>query len=75
MNDHSAPEQQAVQAFIDRWQDSDGKELANYQLFLTELCQLLGLPGPETSANVMRAVRAIDFRQIRNRQGTRPYGL
>ena len=40
MNNHSSPEQQAVQAFIDRWQDSDGKERANYQLFLTELCQL-----------------------------------
>ena len=47
MNDHSAPEPQAVQAFIARWQDAHGKERANYQLFLTELCQLLNLPGPE----------------------------
>jgi len=36
-----------VEAFIDRWRDSDGLERANYQLFLTELCHLLGLPGPE----------------------------
>ena len=48
MNDASskhAPE--AVEAFIDRWTDTGGKERANYQLFLTELCQLLDLPGPE----------------------------
>jgi len=36
-----------VDAFIARWRDTGGKERANYQLFLTELCQLLGLPGPE----------------------------
>ena len=40
-------EQNPVEAFIDRWRDTGGKERANYQLFLTELCQLLGLPGPE----------------------------
>jgi len=38
---------EAVEAFIDRWRDTGGKERANYQLFLTELCQLLDLPGPE----------------------------
>lgn len=37
----------AVDAFIERWRDTGGKERANYQLFLTELCQLLDLPGPE----------------------------
>lgn len=36
-----------VEAFIERWRDSGGLERANYQLFLTELCQLLDLPGPE----------------------------
>ncbi|QKK02844.1 MAG: class I SAM-dependent DNA methyltransferase [Pseudomonadota bacterium] len=43
--DKHTPE--AVEAFIDRWTDTGGKERANYQLFLTELCQLLDLPGPE----------------------------
>ena len=47
MNDQSAPETTAVQAFIARWQNAHGKERANYQLFLAELCQLLNLPGPE----------------------------
>lgn len=33
-----------VEAFIARWQDQDGgQERANYALFLTELCDLLGL--------------------------------
>jgi len=36
-----------IDAFIERWRDTGGKERANYQLFLTELCQLLDLPGPE----------------------------
>lgn len=36
-----------VDAFIERWQDTGGKERSNYQLFLTELCQLLQLPGPQ----------------------------
>ena len=30
-------EDEAVEAFIDRWRDTGGKERANYQLFLTEL--------------------------------------
>jgi len=43
----ATPSQTAVDAFIDRWSDTGGKERANYQLFLTELCQLLDLPGPD----------------------------
>lgn len=30
-------------AFIARWEPSGGKELANYQSFLIELCALLGV--------------------------------
>ncbi|MCX7165234.1 MAG: class I SAM-dependent DNA methyltransferase [Rhodocyclales bacterium] len=37
----------AVEAFIVRWQAAGGSERANYQLFITELCELLGLPKPE----------------------------
>jgi len=40
-----------VQAFIERWRDTGGKERANYQLFLTELCRLLDLPGPEPAGD------------------------
>jgi len=33
--------------FIARWQPSGGKELANYQSFLIELCSLLGVSPPD----------------------------
>lgn len=36
-----------VEAFIERWSVSGGGERSNYQLFLTELCALLRMPGPE----------------------------
>jgi hypothetical protein len=37
----------AIEAFISRWSAATGSERANYQLFLTELCTLLGLPQPD----------------------------
>ncbi|MFP4209261.1 MAG: type IIL restriction-modification enzyme MmeI, partial [Wenzhouxiangella sp.] len=51
MNDSTQPTSAAIDAFIHRWQDARGKERANYQLFLTELCQLLDLPGPEPAGD------------------------
>ena len=36
-----------VSAFIERWSKSGGAERANYQLFLTELCDVLGVPRPD----------------------------
>jgi hypothetical protein len=41
----------AVEAFIARWQGQEGgQERANYALFLTELCDLLGLPHAEPAS-------------------------
>ena len=37
------------QAFIERWSRSGGSERANYQLFLIELCDLLGVPRPDVA--------------------------
>ena len=34
-------------AFIARWQKSGAAERANYQLFLSELCDVLGVPRPD----------------------------
>jgi hypothetical protein len=44
----AAPE--TIQAFIDRWQNSGAAERANYQLFLTELGDIIGVehPRPKT---------------------------
>jgi hypothetical protein len=36
-----------IAGFIARWQASAAAERANYQLFLSELCDLLGVPPPE----------------------------
>ncbi len=36
-----------IDAFILRWQQAGGGERANYQMFLTELCTLIGAPLPE----------------------------
>lgn len=46
VNDPPASEA-AVAAFIARWEPSGGKELANYQSFLNELCLLLEVEPPE----------------------------
>ena len=37
----------AVADFVSRWEASGSAERANYTMFLTELCALLGVPGPE----------------------------
>ena len=43
--------QAKVEAFIARWQGQEGgQERANYALFLTELCDLLGLPHPDPAS-------------------------
>lgn len=40
-----------VEAFISRWQGREGgQERANYALFLTELCDTLGLPHPQPAS-------------------------
>jgi hypothetical protein len=37
----------AIENFIARWQKAEAAERANYQMFLTELCDLLELPHPD----------------------------
>ena len=36
-----------IPEFIRRWQNSGAAERANYQLFLSELCDVLGVPRPD----------------------------
>ena len=54
-------------AFVDRWQRSGAAERANYQLFLSELCDVLEVPRPEPAvpddaANAYVFERAVTFR-------------
>lgn len=56
----------SVQAFVARWENSGAAERANYQLFLSELCDLLGVPRPDpatadTSQNAYVFERAVTF--------------
>ena len=41
----------AAENFIKRWQASGASERANYQLFLTELCELLGVEKPRPASD------------------------
>ncbi|GAB3833640.1 hypothetical protein GCM10028895_52840 [Pontibacter rugosus] len=41
----------AVEQFISRWKASGASERANYQLFLTELCELLGVEKPQPATD------------------------
>ncbi|MGD9887801.1 MAG: class I SAM-dependent DNA methyltransferase [Halothiobacillaceae bacterium] len=43
-----------IHTFITRWSAASGSERANYQLFLTELCQLLDLPRPDPASDDTR---------------------
>ena len=44
-------DQPALEAFVRRWKAASGSERANYQLFLTELCTLLGLRAPDPASS------------------------
>jgi hypothetical protein len=50
MDDTTAADAGPITAFIDRWRGATGKEIANFQPFMRELCAVLGLPDapPET---------------------------
>jgi hypothetical protein len=56
-----------AKAFIERWKKSGAAERANYQLFLTELCDILGVTRPDPSRpddteNEYVFERAVTFR-------------
>jgi hypothetical protein len=40
----------AIDSFISRWAASGAAERANYQMFLAELCDLLGVPRPDPTS-------------------------
>ena len=39
-----------IQTFINRWQASGAAERANYQLFLAELCDVIGVAHPQPAS-------------------------
>ena len=44
-----------VEDFIEKWQPSGGNERANTQLFITDLCALLGVEPPQSTQSEMAA--------------------
>lgn len=48
------PADAALDAFIARWDAAGGSERANYQLFVNELCELLGVPTPDPARDDTR---------------------
>ncbi|MBB3611588.1 class I SAM-dependent DNA methyltransferase [Rhizobium sp. BK602] len=65
--------QAEVERFIDRWQHQEGgQERANYALFLTELCDLLGLPHANPASAAHEANDYVFERVVREsaRDGT-----
>ncbi|MAT72077.1 MAG: SAM-dependent methyltransferase [Planctomycetaceae bacterium] len=74
--DSSSAEAASVADFLARWGPSGGAERANYQLFLAELCDLLGVPRPEPTvpdeaANAYVFEKAVTFD---NGDGTKSHG-
>ena len=47
--------------FIERWSKSGGSEQANSQLFLAELCDVLGVSRPEPATPENEANRTQSF--------------
>jgi hypothetical protein len=42
--------QEQITAFISRWETSGAAERANYQMFLSELCGIIGVPRPDPTS-------------------------
>lgn len=71
------PAKSAVDAFITRWSSASGAERANYQLFLTELCVLLELPGPDPAREDTRDNAYVFERRVvfRHGDGSESFGF
>ena len=59
----------SVETFIKRWSASEGAERANFQLFATELCDLIGVTRPapsvsEAEANPYAFERGVKFKDV-----------
>ncbi|MCK6405133.1 MAG: class I SAM-dependent DNA methyltransferase [Rhodocyclaceae bacterium] len=57
------------QDFLTRWQHADGSELANYQLFVTDLCHLLGVSTPDPAREDTRDNAYVFERRVTFRHG------
>jgi hypothetical protein len=64
-----------IDRFIARWADSGGAERANYGMFLTELCDLIGVPRPEPARDDERTDYRFEYPvTFRNADGSTSAG-
>ena len=65
------------ETFITRWGAADGTERANYQLFLTELVEQLGLPRPDPASSDTEENAYVFERKVRfqHPDGTESHGF
>lgn len=60
-----------LEAFIARWSNLDGgAERANYALFLTELCEVIGVPSPDPASAITEKNDYVFERFVRRRDNT-----
>ncbi len=66
-----------TQAFIIRWAAASGSERANYQLFVTELCDLLDCPKPDPARDDTRDNAYVFERRVQfaHGDGTQSFGF
>ena len=66
-----------TQAFITRWAAASGSERANHQLFVTELCDLLGCPKPDPASDDTRDNAYVFERRVQfaHGDGTQSFGF
>ena len=66
-----------TKAFITRWSAASGSERANYQLFVTELCDLLGTPKPDPASDDTRDNAYVFERRVQfaHGDGTHSHGF
>lgn len=66
-----------VDAFIARWRAASGSERANYQLFVGELCELLGTPKPDPASDDTRDNAYVFERRVQfaHGDGTQSFGF
>ncbi|MDJ0756021.1 MAG: hypothetical protein QNJ45_21010 [Ardenticatenaceae bacterium] len=60
----------AIDAFIDRWTASQAAERANYQLFLSELCDILDVNRPDPTTGLETDNAYAFEKSVRTREGS-----
>ena len=53
-----------IATFLTRWRTAGGSERANYQLFIADLCALLGVDKPQPAAEETRENAYVFERRI-----------